>query len=58
MLPYGKKNKGYKYILTITNIFSKFAWAIPVRSKTADDVTTAMKLVLIQGRVPKNLHVD
>ena len=58
MLPYEKKNKGYKYILTIVDIFSKFAWAIPVKSKTADDVTTAMKSVLIQGRVPKNLHVD
>ena len=29
-----------------------------MKSKTADDVTTAMKSVLIQGRVPKNLHVD
>ena len=53
MIPYEKKNKGYKYILTIIYIFSKFAWAIPVKSKTADDVTTAIKSVIIQGRVPK-----
>ncbi|XP_051173479.1 uncharacterized protein LOC127289537 [Leptopilina boulardi] len=55
---YAKENKGYKYILTVIDIFSKFAWAVPVKNKTGEDVTAAMKSVLHQGRVPKNLHVD
>ena len=58
MLPYKKENRGYKYILTIIDIFSKFAWAVPVKSKTEKDVTSAMKSVLAQGRVPKSLQVD
>ena len=58
MQPYEKENKGYKYILTIIDIFSKFAWAVPVKSKQGEDVTAAMKSVLDEGRVPKNLHVD
>ncbi|XP_051156394.1 uncharacterized protein LOC127289561 [Leptopilina boulardi] len=58
MTTYAKENKGYKYILTVIDIFSKFAWAVPVKTKTGEDVTAAMKSVLDQGRVPKNLHVD
>ena len=45
-------------MLTMIDVFSKFAWAVPVKSKSAIDVTTAMKNVLIQGRVPKNLQTD
>ena len=56
--PYEKENKGYKYILTIIDIFSKFAWAVPVKSKKGEDVTAAMKSVLDKGRVTPNLNVD
>ena len=58
MQPYEKENKGYKYILTVIDIFSKFAWAVSVKSKKGEDVTTAMKSVLDNRRVPKNVHVD
>lgn len=51
-------DKGYHYILTIIDNFSKYAWAVPVKKKDAHDVTAAMKSVLEQGRVPKHLHVD
>ena len=44
--------------MTIIDIFSKFAWAVPVKSKKGEDVTAAMKSVLDKGRVPQNLHVD
>ena len=33
MLPYKKENKGYKYILTIIDIFSKFAWAVTIKAR-------------------------
>ena len=58
MLLYEKKNRGYNYILAIINIFFKSAWAIPVKSKTADDVTTSIKSVLTQELVPKNVYID
>ena len=34
-------NKKYRYILTVIDIFSKFAWAIPLKSKTGKEVTEA-----------------
>lgn len=58
MIPYAKMNSGYKYILTVINVFSKYAWAIPVKNKTAKDVTNAMKNVLKNGDIPRNLQTD
>ena len=58
MLPYEKENNGYKYILTIIDTISKFAWAVPVKTKNGKAVTTAMESELQKGRVPKNLQVD
>ena len=49
MIPYFKINKGFRYLLTVIDIFSKYAWAVPVRSKNAKDITTAMKSILTQG---------
>ncbi|XP_057339434.1 uncharacterized protein LOC130676941 [Microplitis mediator] len=58
MIPYSSVNSGFKYLLTVIDIFSKYAWAVPIKSKKAGDVRNAMKSVLQQGRHPKNLHVD
>ena len=59
MQSYSRENKGYRYMLTVIDRFSKYAWAIPVKKKTGEDVTTAMKSVLRKsGRVPKNIHTD
>ena len=58
MRAYSRVNRGFHYILTVIDIFSKFAWAVPLKSKSGHDLTNAMKSVLNQGRVPKNLHVD
>ncbi|XP_057341081.1 uncharacterized protein LOC130678116 [Microplitis mediator] len=58
MIPYATVNKGNKYLLTGIDTFSKYAWAVPIESKSGSDVTRAMKSIFQQGRVPKNLHVD
>ncbi|XP_014295514.1 uncharacterized protein LOC103579935 [Microplitis demolitor] len=58
MTAYASFNKQHKFILTIIDNFSKFAWAVPLKTKNAQDVTSAMQSVLKKGRVPKNLHVD
>lgn len=58
MIPYKNVNKNFKYILTVIDIFSKFAWAIPIKSKTGQDVTDGMKKVFASGRIPKNIHTD
>lgn len=59
MLPYATKNENMKYILTVINIFSKKAYARPLKNKTGPEVTKAMKSVLdsLNYNV-KNIHVD
>jgi Integrase core domain len=59
MIPYAKINKGIRYILVVINVFSKYVWAEPVKRKTGEEVTRAMKKILLQMKtMPKNLQTD
>ena len=58
MSAYARYNNGYKYLLTIIDISSKYAWTVPTKTKGGKDVTDAMNSVLKKGRVPRKLHVD
>ena len=57
MLPYSKKNKNYKYILCVIDCFTKFAWALALKSKTGKEVTNALSKILCT-RSPKLLQLD
>lgn len=59
MIPYAGVNKGFKYILMVINAFSKRLWARPVKRKTAEEVTKAMKEILAEAKIPpKNMQTD
>ena len=58
MQGYSRSNNGFKYLLTVIDIFSKYAWAVPLKSKTGVDQLAAFKSILDRGRTPNNLHVD
>lgn len=60
MIPYVKFNKGYKYMLTVIDVFSKFAYALPLKTKTGLEITKALKSIieLNKNRYPKNIHTD
>lgn len=51
-------NKGYKYLLTVIDTFSKYAWVEATKTKNAVDVSTAFQKILNLGRIPKNLQTD
>ena len=38
MTQYSKINKGYKYIFTNIDVFSKIAYAFPLKSKKIQDI--------------------
>ena len=57
MLLYARENKGFKYLLTIIDVFSEFAWVLLFKSITGDDISESIKSVLIKGRAPENLHL-
>lgn len=52
-----KNNDGMKYILTVIDILSKFAWAVAVKDKGSKTVTAAFRSIL-SDRVPKKLQTD
>ena len=59
MIPFAKYNKGYKYLLMIIDVFSKYAWIFPLKTKTSAEVTAAFKKVFkSSNRIPAKLWTD
>lgn len=58
MIPYAAQNSNHKYILTIIDIFSKYAWAFPLKNKSSARIVTEMKKLLESGHIPHNIHSD
>lgn len=46
MIPFAPVNEGYKYILTIINCFSKYAYGVPLKDKSAGSIVKALKPIL------------
>ena len=57
MVKYLKVNRGYKYIFTNIDIFSKFAWSFPLKSKTIKDIKPCFEKIFKQ-RKPKYIWSD
>lgn len=55
---YSGVNKGYKYLMTVIDTFSKYAWVQPTKTKNASDVSKAFQRILNLGRIPNNLQTD
>jgi transposase InsO family protein len=52
-------NDGFKFLLTCIDIFSKFAWAIPLKTKNSKEVLNAFRNILdSSGRKPVKLQSD
>lgn len=59
MRPYSKINKGFNYILTVINCFTKVADAIPLKDKTGKSVTKAMEIAIQRNKnTIKHLQTD
>ena len=54
-----RQNRNYRYILVVLDIFSRFAWARPLKTKTGKDVCTALKDIFEKsGRKPSYIWSD
>ena len=53
-----RQNGGYRYILTVIDIFSRFAWARPLKTKRGDEVAAAFRNIFQEGRIPKRIQTD
>lgn len=57
-LPYAKANNGIQYLLAVVDVFSKYAWAIPLKRKTGILVRRAFRKIFAQGRKPARIRTD
>ena len=55
-----KENDGTRFLLTVIDVFSKFAWIRPLKRKTGEELVRAFTSILKEsnGRKPKNLQTD
>ena len=59
MQKFSRENKGYKYILTVIDCFSRFAHAVPLVDKTGKSITAAFKNHVINDKdTPVKIQVD
>ena len=57
MVKYSRMNKGYKYIFTNIDIFSKYAWSFPIKSKKISDIKPCFEKIF-KERKPKYIWSD
>ena len=57
MTQYSKMNKGYKYIFTNIDIFSKIAYAYPIKSKKIQDIKACFEKIFEKNK-PKYIWSD
>ena len=53
-----KYNDGNAFLLTVIDVFSKYAWAVPIARKTQTLVAGAFESIFAQGRKPLVLQTD
>ena len=58
MLPNPNLNKGYKYLLTCIDVYSRYVSVIPLHTKTSEAVLEAFKKIIEKMGKCKNLNVD
>ena len=53
-----KYNNIYKFLLTVIDIFTKYAWAIPLQNKSCISKTNGFEIILGEIKKPEKLVVD
>ena len=53
MQSFSKFNNGIKYLLMVIDVFSKYGWIVPLKSKTGVDVANALNKIFRERRCMK-----
>ena len=53
-----KYNKGIKYLLCAINLFSKYAWVVPLKDKRGISIVNAFQKIISKGFKPNKIWVD
>ena len=52
-----KYNKGIKYLLCAIDLFSKYAWVVPLKDKRGITIVNAFQKIISKGRKPNKIWV-
>ena len=58
MQQFSKWNKGYRYLLMVLDLFSKYGWIVPLKDKKGETVIEAFKTIFEESRKPQYLWTD
>ena len=53
-----KYNKGIKYLLCAIDLFSKYAWVVPLKDKRGISIVNAFQKIISKRRKPNKIWVD
>ena len=53
-----KYNKGNKYLLCAIDLFSKYAWVVPIKNKKVTSIVNVFQIIISKGRKPNKIWVD
>ena len=53
-----KYNKEIKYLLCAIDLFSKYAWVVPIKDKKGTSIVNAFQKIISEGRKPNKIWVD
>ncbi|CAB3995104.1 DNA polymerase [Paramuricea clavata] len=53
-----KFNDGYRYLLVCIDVFSKYAWVVPLKNKTGPTLVKAFKVILTSGCRPEKIMTN
>ena len=54
-----KFNKGFKFLLCVVNIFSKYAWVVPLKDKKGVSIVNAFQKILKESnQKPNKIWID
>ena len=53
-----KCNKWIKYLVSVIDLFKKYAWVIPLKDKRGITIVNAFQKIISKGRKPNKIWVD
>ena len=53
-----KYNKGIKYLLCAIDLFSKYAWVVPLKDKRGITIVNAFQKIISKGRKANKMWFD
>lgn len=58
LVKFAKYNDGYKYVLVVIDVFSKYLWLRKLKDKKGESVARAFESIFKEGRIPNRIRTD